>query len=147
MVGAYPTSPISIDKSGNLYGTFQNGGAGEDCVRGTCGGVFKLVPGTSRKYAFYFNGKGGLNGGNPQSGVAIGPGNSLYGAAGVIKGGIVYLLQDQQETVLYNFCSLPNCTDGSAPSQGNIVLRGNALYGATMEGGLYGGGIVYSLTK
>jgi uncharacterized repeat protein (TIGR03803 family) len=148
VVGAYPVSPISIDKSGNLYGTFETGGGGECLIGiGTCGGVFKLVPGTSRKYAFYFNGNGGVNDGNPQSGVAIGAGNSLFGAAGVEKGGIVYLLQGQQETILYNFCSLPNCADGSFPSLGNIVIRDGALYGTTVAGGLVGGGVVYSLTK
>jgi uncharacterized repeat protein (TIGR03803 family) len=148
VVGAYPFSPISIDKFGNLYGTFEVGGGG-DCVLspGTCGGVFKLVPGSSRRYAFYFNDNGGFNDGNPQNGVTIGSGNTLYGTVGIGQGGEVYMLQNSQETILYSFCSLPNCADGSVPSPGNIVMRDGALYGATVEGGQYGLGIVYSLTK
>ena len=54
---------------------------------------------------------------------------------------------NSQETILYNFCSQTNCADGSVPSPGNIVIRGGALYGSTGEGGQYGSGIVYSLTK
>lgn len=148
VVGAYPISPISMDKAGNLYGTFEIGGGG-NCILGigTCGGVFKLVSGTSRKYAFYFNGNDGPNDGNPQSGVAVGTGNTLYGTAGVSSGGEVYMLQNTNETILYNFCSLPSCADGSAPSYGNIVLRDGALYGATISGGLNGAGVVYQLLK
>jgi uncharacterized repeat protein (TIGR03803 family) len=148
VVGAYPVSPISIDKVGNLYGTFEVGGGG-NCVLypGSCGGVFKLVPGSSRKYDFYFNNNGGPNDGNPQNGVAIGAGNALYGTVGVASGGQVYMLQNSQETILYNFCSLPNCADGSAPSPGNVVVRGGGLYGTTVEGGNYGLGVVYSVTQ
>jgi uncharacterized repeat protein (TIGR03803 family) len=145
VVGAYPISPVSIDRFGNLYGTFEHGGTGI-CLYGTCGGVFKLVPGTGRRYAFHFNGNDGLTDGEPQNGVAVGTGNTVYGAVGVTKGGDVYMLQNSQETILYNFCSLPNCADGSVPAAGNIVIHQGALYGATVLGGL-GGGVVYSVTK
>jgi uncharacterized repeat protein (TIGR03803 family) len=148
IVGAYPISPISIDKSGNLYGTFEIGGGGNcPLFPSTCGGVFKLVPGSSRKYAFYFNDNGGPNGGNPQNGVTIGIGNTLYGTTGVADGGQVYMLQGSQETVLYNFCSLSSCTDGSVPSPGNVVIRGGGLYGSTVQGGDYGLGVVYRIQK
>jgi len=148
VVGAYPISPVSIDKSGNLYGTFEIGGGG-DCplFPSSCGGVFKLVPGSSRKYEFYFNDNGGPNDGNPQSGVTIGSGNTLYGTVGIGQGGEVYMLQNSQETILYDFCSLPNCADGAEPSYGNVVVRGGALYGATSSGGNYGLGVVYSISK
>ena len=54
IVGANPVSPISIDKFGNLYGTFEVGGGG-DCFLGTCGGIFKLVPqGEARKVCLLF---------------------------------------------------------------------------------------------
>jgi uncharacterized repeat protein (TIGR03803 family) len=148
VVGAYPFSPISIDSFGNLYGTFEVGGAGSCALYpGTCGGVFKLVPGSNRKYDFYFNNNGGPNDGNPQNGVAIGTDNALYGTVGVADGGQVYMLQNSQESVLYNFCSLPDCADGSVPSPGNVVIRGGALYGATVEGGDLGLGVVYRIQK
>ena len=42
------------------------------------------------------------------------------------------------ETVLYSFCSRPNCTDGSDPTS-NVILDGSGnLYGTTYNGGLGG---------
>lgn len=143
--GAYPVSPITIDQSGTLYGTFLVGGGG-NCSLGTCGGVFKLIPqagGGSKKYAFYFN--GGQAGGNPQNGVLLGDSNTVYGTA--YDGNNVYMLNGEHETILYTFCSLPNCADGSNMSYGNLVRRGATLYGGTFLGGQYGLGVVYSLTQ
>ncbi len=147
VVGSYPLSPISIDKFSNLYGTFELGGGGNCPLSlGSCGGVFKLVSGSNSKYIFYFDDNGGPNDGNPQDGVTLGAGNVLYGTTGVAGGGQVYMLQNSHETILYNFCSLPSCTDGSVPSPGNVVIRNGSLYGATGVGGDYGGGVIYSIT-
>ena len=145
VVGAWPLSPISIDQSGNLYGTFEKGGGGTTCYFITCGGVFKLVPGSNRKYVFDFANE--PNDGTPESGVAIGPGNTLFGTEGIIGAGQVYMLQGSQETILYNFCSLANCTDGELPTYGNIVIHNGSLYGATIRGGSSNNGVIYSLTK
>jgi uncharacterized repeat protein (TIGR03803 family) len=48
------------------------------------------------------------------------------------------------ETVLYNFCSLPNCVDGRFPAAGLIADNQGALYGTTIGGG--GLGTVFKLT-
>ena len=147
--GQNPFSPISLDPTGELYGTFEVGGGGS-CFFGTCGGVFKLVPESGsagnrgKKYTFYFDDNQG--GGNPQSGVVVGPGNTLYGSLG-FGGNSVYELNYENETVLYTFCSLPNCADGSIPALGDIVARQGSVYGSTSEGGLYNLGVVYSLTR
>jgi uncharacterized repeat protein (TIGR03803 family) len=55
--------------------------------------------------------------------------------------------QAQTETVLYSFCSMPNCIDGSAPV-GNLVLdpQGN-VYGTTLDGGDQESGIVFEVTS
>lgn len=142
-VGAYPISPISIDQGGTLYGTFLNGGTGS-CFLGTCGGVFKLVPqaGDEKKYVFYFN--GGQASGNPESGVMVGGNNTVYGTVGLGDGN-VYMLKDENETILYSFCSLPNCADGLYPSYGTLVGHDGALYGPASAGGQYGFGVVYSV--
>jgi uncharacterized repeat protein (TIGR03803 family) len=42
--------------------------------------------------------------------------------------------------ILHNFGS----TDGSNPSFGSLIARGNALYGATVDGGTAGYGTVFS---
>jgi uncharacterized repeat protein (TIGR03803 family) len=145
VAGQNPVSPISIDQYGNLYGTFEVGGGGI-CFFGTCGGIFKLVPGSGgpgKKYTFYFD--GGQAAGNPQNGVLVGADNTIYGTVGVLGRGNVYELKYNKETILYNFCSLPNCADGSGPDYGTIVTRQGSLYGATFEGGLYGVGVVYAI--
>jgi uncharacterized repeat protein (TIGR03803 family) len=51
------------------------------------------------------------------------------------------------ETVLYNFCSLANCADGSGPYLGNLIFdsAGN-LYGTTENGGTNNVGVVFELT-
>ena len=57
------------------------------------------------------------------------------------------LAQAQTETVLYSFCSMPNCADGYAPT-GNLVLdpQGN-VYGTTRNGGARQFGVVFEVTS
>ena len=51
------------------------------------------------------------------------------------------------ETVIYNFCSLTNCADGSGPYLGNLIFdsAGN-LYGTTVTGGTDNVGVVFELS-
>jgi len=147
VIGAWPISPISIDGSGNLYGTFEKGGGETTCYFITCGGVFKLVPGSNRKYVFDFN--SGADEGTPHSGVTIGSDGTLYGTEGILGfgEGQAYMLQGSHETVLYNFCSAANCSDGLWPAYGNLIIHNGSLFGATAEGGSFNDGVVYSLTQ
>jgi uncharacterized repeat protein (TIGR03803 family) len=146
--GRYPISPISLDQSGNLYGTFEIGGEGS-CYLGTCGGVFKLVPEVGRgvtRYSFYFNGVQGN--GAPMDGVLPEGIDTAYGTvADAFSAGNVYRLTGKHQTILYNFCSLPNCADGFYPQYGVILNRDGMLYGVTYEGGANGLGVVYSVAK
>jgi uncharacterized repeat protein (TIGR03803 family) len=50
------------------------------------------------------------------------------------------------ETVLYNFCLLPNCSDGADPNASLIADNQGALYGTTYNGGTAIGGTVFKLT-
>jgi hypothetical protein len=43
--------------------------------------------------------------------------------------------QGQTETVLYNFCSQPNCSDGGGPASG-LTFHGGNLYGTTLYDGV-----------
>jgi uncharacterized repeat protein (TIGR03803 family) len=52
----------------------------------------------------------------------------------------------QTETVLYNFCSQPNCGDGAYPESNLTWDDAGNLYGTTYEGGLYGHGTVFELS-
>lgn len=142
---SHPMSEINMDESGNLYGT-ANGGGLRGCNPG-CGGVFKLtkVGGEWKNLLFQFNGQ---NGGNPAAGIFLVSqknlafGTTAYGG----NGGTVYEFQGAKHTVLYNFCSQPNCADGSVPTTALISDTSGHLYGTTQEGGPYGQGVVFKIT-
>ena len=142
--GANPISPISIDTSGSLYGTFVAGGQGS-CLFFGCGGAFKLVPGGAgqgKAYTFFFNGQ---SGGSPMGGLLVARGQ-VFGTT-AIGAGNVFTLRGESLTVLYQFCSLPNCTDGRQPSTGTLLELHRTLYGVTNGGGLYNNsGVLYSIT-
>jgi len=146
---AKPYSNVSVGESGNLYGTFEQGGQGQ-CAFGACGGVFELEPQADsgyRAFTYLFDGQ---DGGGPIAGVLVGEGtNSGYGTTsnGGFGPGNVFKLRGRSETVLYSFCSLNNCVDGSTPSYGVLIGHQGLLYGETDLGGTYNAGVVYSLTK
>jgi uncharacterized repeat protein (TIGR03803 family) len=143
--GARPNSNISADASGNLYGTLEYGGDQGQCyAQSGCGGVFKLVPkagGGGTRYSFLFNGQ---NGGNPWAGVLV-DGDAVFGTTS--WGDNVFEIKGRTESVLYQFCSQPNCTDGTEPLAGALVSRDGVLYGVTAAGGEFNNGVVYSVTK
>lgn len=51
------------------------------------------------------------------------------------------------EKVLYSFCSLSGCTDGSTPGSGLILDGSGNLYGTTTGGGANGWGTVFRLVR
>jgi uncharacterized repeat protein (TIGR03803 family) len=97
------------------------------------------------------------NGGKP-NGVIFGKDGNLYGTAsygGVnnqnVPAGLVFKLTrgvngTWTEDVLYTFCSVYYCTDGSQPEAGLIFDGAGNLFGTTYEGGDFGFGTVFELT-
>jgi len=167
--GIYPTSGVSIDRGGNLYGTTQYGGPGMNCYEG-CGIVFKMSRhGSSWLFTPIYNFQGGLDGGNPGARPVIGPNGSLFGTT--TQGGTgclgmgcgtAYNLQPPPhasanvlgqwlETVLYRF---QGGNDGASPEDADLAFdaAGN-IYGTTLFGGqdIYycqdGCGTVYELSR
>ncbi len=159
--GDEPNYGLTIDASGNLYGTTFGGDFGT-------GTVYMLSPGDSGwvltpLYVF----TGGSDGAAPYAAVIFGPDGSLYGTTGFGgTGGIgmcqtgggktgcgtVYKLTPSNgswtESVLYNFTG---GSDGATPYGGRLIFdqTGN-LYGTTFGGGSKncsgGCGVVYELT-
>jgi uncharacterized repeat protein (TIGR03803 family) len=89
-----------------------------------------------------------VDGENPASGLTRDGAGNFYGTTqlgGANTYGTVYELSPNKtggynETVLYSFCSLQNCTDGSSPySYVTFDGRGN-LYGTTYYGGGFASG-------
>ncbi len=144
--GAMPEAGLIKDRTGNLYGTTAEGGLSK-------GVVFKVAPdGTETVlYAFCSQSPNCADGASPSGGVIMDHAGNLYGTAGEggknCQCGTVFKLSPDSagtETVLYNFCSQNNCSDGGGPD-GVIMDSAGNLYGATAGGGTYYQGVVFKL--
>jgi len=157
--GERPSSPLTIDGTGALYGTTFAGGkqlcAEADGSLGGCGTVFKLTPPASGKTDWTkttLHEFAGTDGGLPVGQLLIGNSGVIYGAT--VEGGnghcddglghligcgaIFELIPPASgqiawtEKVIYNFSGIP---DGTAPEGGVIQDKGGNLYGTTIGGG------------
>jgi uncharacterized repeat protein (TIGR03803 family) len=151
--GSIPLTGLTIDTSGNLYGTTGAGAAGH-------GTVFLLNHAGSAwlvntLYAF----AGGNDGSSPGGRVSIARDGTLYGATEFGGGcdsngcGTVYRLVPPAspprtaqyrwtETVLYRF----NYSVGRIPSGDITFDHSGNIYGTTQQGGTNGDGVVYELS-
>jgi len=157
--GCGPAPGVIRDSAGNIYGETLTGGLGF-CSDGY-GVVFKLDMNGNETVLHTFQGSDGAT---PDSILLVDSKGNLYGttrSGGSSEGctggcGTVFELSPQNgnwsETVLYNFCSVSGCTDGSQPTRSALV-RGTSgtLYGTTVFGGTYancsgqGCGVVFQL--
>jgi uncharacterized repeat protein (TIGR03803 family) len=141
--GCSPDPGVILDSAGNLYGVAGGGASG--CTG--YGVVFEVDTSGSETVLHTF---GGGDGASPDSVLLFDSQGNLYGTTALggssdvcdYEGGCgtVFELSPQNgswlETVLYNFCSLSDCTDGQEPLRGPLVrdAAGN-LYGTTYFGG------------
>lgn len=149
--GQGPITTLVLDGRGNLYGTTGLSGNGAYC-NGNCGTVYKFSPDGTESVLYAFCSQPNCADGElPAGNLVRDSGGNLYGTAmlggagadcptDVAGCGTVFRLSpDGTLTVLYNFCSLANCTDGAFP-QGALVLDGQGnLYGTTTNGGMAAG--------
>lgn len=130
--GVNPQAEVIFDDKGNLYGTVSFSG----------GGVFQLLP-DNGKWRERWIQPGGLEAAN-----VVFLHGALYtttNVGGAYGDGSLFQVRNQQATVLYNFCSQPNCTDGENPL-GDIAVSGGGLYGTAARGSEYGGGVIFEFT-
>jgi uncharacterized repeat protein (TIGR03803 family) len=144
--GAGPTGLIR-DGAGNLYGTTSEGGGVIN--RGV---VFKVAADGTETVLYTFCNC--ADGAYPFGGVIKDSAGNLYGTTSAggtgcpICGGggtVFKLAPDGTETVLYNFCSENNCSDGIDPTSRLIRDTSGNLYGTTGYGGTYNKGVVFKL--
>jgi len=158
--GSDPLDTLTVNKSGDLYGTTFYGGAYG------YGTVFRVThaSGDSWKerllYSFCPGGFPCIDGMHPYAGVIFDNSGNLYGtttqgghnSCGETHCGTVFKLTRSQgrwkETVLYEF---PNPETGSVPTGGVVRDKAGNLYGATVAGGVGncpgGCGVAYKLAS
>jgi uncharacterized repeat protein (TIGR03803 family) len=133
--GAEPTGYLVTDSAGNIYGTTISGGAHGN------GAVFKLDTSGTETALYSFCPKiGCADGSGPYGGLITDANGNLYGTtwgggAGAGYGTVFKVTKDGKETVLYSFCSMTGCADGSSPIAGLIMDASGNLYGTTYFGG------------
>jgi uncharacterized repeat protein (TIGR03803 family) len=140
----FPDANVIFDKSGNLFGTTQYGGAHNE------GTVFELIHSGGKwtpKLLHSFN-RGAKDGAFPVAHLVLDRSGALYGTTtlgGAGDYGTVFQLVSTQgkwtESVVYSF----NVLDGSTPLAGLILAKPGKLYGSTAQGGAYGGGTLFDL--
>lgn len=131
--GTGPQDGLVADKAGNLYGTTLLGG---EFNKGTI-----FVVGTNGLETVIHNFAGAPNDGeNPNAALAIDKKGILYGSTtiggGANKGIIFQFDPTHGEKVLYHFCSLASCADGTTPVAPLTIGPNGELYGAAELGGL-----------
>ncbi len=146
--GRSPTSGVIFDTAGNLYGTT----GGDSRFKG--GNVFKLTPNADGSWTEtilkIFSGRKGEI---PVNGVIFDQKGNLYGTTYLrLSGdgcGVVFELTPKPdgswaEKVLHQGSMV---TVGCSPQGGLIFDQTGNLYGTTEEGGAYGYGVVYKLSR
>lgn len=76
--------------------------------------------------------------------------SALYGttqSGGVGYGNVYQIIPPADESVLYTFCSQPNCADGFAPVASLIEDNAGNLYGMTEYGGADNLGVVFEIIR
>ncbi len=158
--GANPTGSLSYagqqtgavyDGVSPLFGTTRAGGGA------SFGVAFRLdtLSGTFRRKetAIYsFCARASCADGSAPSTLIVGSGGNLFGAAlsgGSGSSGVVYELSPHGnrfiETVLHNFCTADNCTDGRFPANALVQDSAGNLIGATQQGGGFNGGTLFKI--
>jgi uncharacterized repeat protein (TIGR03803 family) len=156
--GSGANTSLTRDSNGNFYGATGSGGANNEGV------VYQLKPNGAETVLYSFCSlpvcaDGELVRGNLIADVQ----GNLYSTTmwgGSAHDGVVYKLTHSRHTpwkltVLYNFCSKANCSDGSQPNAG-LTYQGietgalydgaSPLYGTTTVGGSSDTGVAYRLT-
>jgi uncharacterized repeat protein (TIGR03803 family) len=144
--GGIPYDGLIRDGSGTLYGTTFRGGSND------CGTVFALS-GTTLSTLHRFT--CGADGGNPYTGVIRDKSGNLYGTSdvgGANGHGVAYEISGSGTyRVIYNFCAVSGCLDGSDPGSGLQTDNKGNLFGMTQRGGVgscsLGCGTVFKLSK
>lgn len=149
--GEFPNAAVTRDKTGNMYGTTNQGGS-----HGWQGTVFKID--TAGNETVLYNFAGGSDGCLPFQGLVRDKAGNLYGTAGQCGAsgyGTIFKVDSAENfAVLHSFTGA--ASDGAHPYHGHLTIdQFGDLYGVTANGGFgkchlngnYGCGVLYKLSK
>jgi uncharacterized repeat protein (TIGR03803 family) len=155
--GALPLAGVTLDASGNLYGTAFIGGDLSDCHPYGCGVIFQLSPvaGGGWRDTVIHTFTGGTDGANPTAGLAVDSLGNIYGTtqtggtSTACSGGCGLVFEfsfssgSWNQTILHDFNDHP---DGAIPNGIPIFDAAGNLYSTTGSGGNFNQGTVFEIT-
>lgn len=141
--GASPRATPLRDKSGNLFGTTEYGGANNG------GAVYELAANGTESVVYSFCSQASCaDGSAPYSNLSTDSKGNFYGTTrnGGAKGcGVVFRLKpDGQEAVLHSLGA--HVSDGCLLLSGVILDKAGNLFGSASQGGTGNGGTVFEIT-
>jgi uncharacterized repeat protein (TIGR03803 family) len=136
--------PLMLASDGNFYGETWGGGAYN------LGTIFRMTLDGKITTLYSFCSSSGCGNGLYTHGVIQASDGNFYGSTplgGVGNNGILFRISSTGAfKLLYTFCSLAICTDGSGPGYPPIEASDGNFYGVTAYGGISDGGVFYRLT-
>ncbi len=144
--GSQPLTALVEGSDGDFYGTTHYGGANNSsaCNQG-CGTIFKITPSGTLTTIYSFCSQTNCADGFVPSSLVQGSDGNFYGTTAVGGSNVNCLgsgcgtafkiTPGGTYTVLHEFCSQAQCTDGALPSAALVQGVDGNLYGTTQGGG------------
>jgi uncharacterized repeat protein (TIGR03803 family) len=138
--GMFPVAPFAQGKDGNFYGTTLQGGAYG------YGTIFKMTTGGTITTLASLN---GANGAYPSSTLVQGTDGNFYGTAesGGTTGGAGTVFRISPAGLFTSLYAFSGGADGATPIPGLVEGADGSLFGTTLQGGSYGFGTIFQITK
>jgi uncharacterized repeat protein (TIGR03803 family) len=136
--GASPLGGVTLESSGNIYGTTWLGGVN------SLGTVFSLDSGGDERVLHSF--AGGSDGANPMDAPVLDKAGNLFGttSAGGPHFGTLFMVDAAgNESILYSFAGGP---DGAYPYSHLLLDASGNLFGTASQGGCCGQGAIFEFS-